>query len=190
MLSERVALVVGAGSHLGEAIVSDLARNGLRLALNDLLPTRIEAQAQKVISSGGEAAAFAADLTRKLALQTMLQSILERWGRIDVLVFIASVQPTTPILDMDEWDWHRALDANLTAAFLCMQSVGRTMRELGSGTIINIAAESSLHSASFAAAAAGLQALTQAAAAELTDASIAAHWLQNPRATEVAALSG
>jgi NAD(P)-dependent dehydrogenase (short-subunit alcohol dehydrogenase family) len=190
MPSERVALVVGAGTSLGEAIATKLAKSGTRVALNDLLPVRIEAAAAAITHAGGQAAAFAADLTRKLALQTMLQSILERWGRIDALVFIASVQPTTPLLDMDEWDWHRSLDTNLTAAFLCMQSVGRTMRELGSGVIVNVAAKSGGHSASFAAASAGLQALTQAAAQEFAAAGIRTLWLQDPAASQVIELLG
>jgi NAD(P)-dependent dehydrogenase (short-subunit alcohol dehydrogenase family) len=190
MPSERVALVVGAGSPLGEAISVGLAKAGVRVALNDLLPVRIETAAVTITEAGGQAAAFAADLTRKLALQTMLQSILERWGRIDALVFIASVQPTTPLLDMDEWDWHRSLDANLTAAFLCMQSVGRTMRQLGIGVIVNVAVKSEGRSASFAAAAAGLQALTDGAAAEFTAAGIRTHWLQDPTAKQVIELLG
>lgn len=186
--TERVALVVGAGSSLGEAIAAELGRAGLRMALNDLMPGRIDANAAAIQAAGGQAAAYAADLTRKLALQTMLQAILEKWERIDVLVFVASIQPSTPLLDMDEWDWHRALDANLTAAFLCMQSVGRIMRTLGGGMIVNIAAESEGKSAVFAAAAAGLQALTEAANPELAAAGIRAVSLQHPSAAEVAAL--
>jgi 3-oxoacyl-[acyl-carrier protein] reductase len=188
MANERVALIVGAGGPLGQAIADELAQAGFRLALNDPLPGRIEAHAERIRAAGGEAAAHAADLTRKLALQTMLQSILEQWGRIDALVFIAAVQPATPLLDLDEWDWHRALDTNLTAAFLCMQSVGRTMRQLGSGVIVNIATEDGGESAVFAAAAAGLQALTEAAAPELATAGIHAAALQAPSAAQVAAL--
>lgn len=185
--TERVALVVGAGSALGEAIATELGRAGWRMALNDLMPGRIDAGAAAIQAAGGEAAAYAADLTRKLALQTMLQAILEKWGRIDVLVFVASVQPNTPLLDMDEWDWHRALDTNLTAVFLCMQSVGRTMRTLGGGTIINIAAANT-GSAVFAAAAAGLRALSQAAGPELAAAGIQIHNLENPKTADILAL--
>jgi NAD(P)-dependent dehydrogenase (short-subunit alcohol dehydrogenase family) len=50
------------------------------------------------------------------------------------------VEPHTSLLDMDEWDWHRTLDVNLTGAFLMMQSVGRVMREKGKGEILNIVA--------------------------------------------------
>ncbi|HLD93895.1 MAG TPA: SDR family NAD(P)-dependent oxidoreductase, partial [Anaerolineales bacterium] len=136
-----VALLIGAGSAIGAEITRELASRGVRLALNDLLPTRIEPLAAEIAASGGQASAFPADVSRKLSLQTMLQEVLEKFERIDILVFIANVQPRDAILDMDEWDWHRTIDLNLTAAFLCMQSVGRVMRELGGGVIVNVIAK-------------------------------------------------
>ena len=136
-----VALLIGAGSAIGAEITRELASRGVRLALNDLLPTRIEPLAAEIAASGGQASAFPADVSRKLSLQTMLQEVLEKFEHIDILVFIANVQPPDAILDMDEWDWHRTIDLNLTAAFLCMQSVGRVMRELGGGVIVNVIAK-------------------------------------------------
>lgn len=186
-MTERVALIAGAGTELGQELARRLAATGWRVALNDLLPTRIQPLAQKIRTAGGQAAAHSADLTRKLALQTMLQAILEAWGRVDALVFIASVQPPGSLLDLDEWDWHRALDATLTAGFLSTQSVGRVMRELGGGAILHIS-ESSGESAVFAAAAAGLQALSAAATTELAAHNIRVHWLESAAADEAIAL--
>lgn len=187
--NERVALIAGAGSELGQQTAHRLAAAGYLLALNDLLPVRIEALAAEIMAAGGRAEAHAADLTRKLALQTMLQAVLEDWGRIDALVFIAGVQPPTPLLDLDEWDWHRTVDATLTAGFLTMQSVGRTMRELGGGVVVNVAAAAPNHAA-YTAAAAGLQALSEAAAGELAAHNIKVHWLLQPEAAQIAALIG
>jgi NAD(P)-dependent dehydrogenase (short-subunit alcohol dehydrogenase family) len=190
-MSERVALVVRAGSEIGRGLALELARAGTRVALNDLLPDRIEQIANRIKSTGGIASVNPADLTRKLALQTALQDILEAWGRIDVLIFIANVQPTDALLDMDEWDWHRALDQNLTAAFLCTQSVGRTMRATGGGTIIYIlTGEENKSSPVYAAAAAGLQALSAAVAPELAGHNIQVHTLDAKKTTaaEVVAL--
>ena len=136
-----VALLIGAGSAIGAEITRELASRGVQLALNDLLPTRIEPLAAEIAASGGRASAFPADVSRKLSLQTMLQEVLEKFEHINILVFIANVQPPDAILDMDEWDWHRTIDLNLTAAFLCMQSVGRVMRELGGGVIVNVIAK-------------------------------------------------
>lgn len=164
--NSRVALIVGAGTATGAEIARKLAAEGTRVALNDLLPTRIEPLAEEL---GSGAAAFAADVSRKLSLQTMLQDVLAAYERIDILVFIASVRPDDPLLDMDEWDWHRTIDLNLTAAFLCMQSVGRVMRELGGGIIINVLSPKSEVQKPFPAyeaASAGLDALSRAAEEE------------------------
>lgn len=185
LTNERVALIVGAGNEIGQAVAQDLAKSGLRVALNDLLPTRIENLAADIKSKGGQAAVYAADLTRKLALQTSLQSILEAWGRIDVLVFVATVQPGANLLDMDEWDWHRTIDSNLTAAFLCMQSVGRVMREIGGGVIINVLAGTMEASAGYAASSSGLEALSVASAQELSAHNIQVHALRAGSTTSV-----
>lgn len=163
---DKVALIIGAGKALGAEIARELHAAGVQLALNDLLPTRIEPLAAEIVASGGQAAAFPADVSRKLSLQTMLQEVLEKFERINVLVFIANVQPPDALLDMDEWDWHRAIDLNLTAAFLCMQSIGRVMRNLGGGVIVNLIAAEPSPSAAYAVAAAGIAALSQAAEKE------------------------
>lgn len=165
-MSERVALIVGAGTPTGQQIARELAATGFRVALNDLLPDRIETLANEL---GSQAVAHAADLSRKLSLQTMLQNILEKWGRIDALVFVASIQPTDAILDMDEWDWHRTIDLNLTTAFLCMQSMGRVMRELGGGAIVNVlAGDPNIAAPAYDVAAAGLRALAESTQAEFS----------------------
>ncbi|MCW5874622.1 MAG: SDR family NAD(P)-dependent oxidoreductase [Anaerolineales bacterium] len=174
-MNEHVVLLVGAGTALGHDLARQLAAQGWRVALNDLLPTRVQPLAEEIIAGGGQAAADAADLTRKLALQTMLQGVLERWGRVDALVFIPSVQPEGNLLDLDEWDWHRGVDATLTAGFLITQSVGRVMRELGNGVVVYAGVEGN-GSPVFAAANAGLQALALAAAAELAAHNIRLVW--------------
>lgn len=162
----KVALIIGAGTALGTEIARELAGKGVQLALNEQLPTRIEPLAAEIVRSGGKAAAFPADVSRKLSLQTMLQDVLEKYKRIDILVFVANVQPPDVILDMDEWDWHRTIDLNLTAAFLCMQSVGRVMRELGSGVMVNVLSPKSEVSVAYEVAAAGVEALSRTAEEE------------------------
>lgn len=158
-MSNKVALIVGAASQPGQQAARLLVAAGYHVALNEQMPDRIEALAADL---GPQAGAYPADVSRKLALQTMLQSILETWERIDVLVFVPSVAPETPLLDLDEWDWHRAIDSNLTAAFLAMQSVGRIMRQLGGGMIINILELEYSSSPVFQAAVHGLKALAEA----------------------------
>jgi NAD(P)-dependent dehydrogenase (short-subunit alcohol dehydrogenase family) len=176
-VSNKVALIVGAGSALGSQVARGLAAGGVRIALNDLLPNHIEPLAAALNAGGGQAGAFPADLSRKLALQTLLHEILEAWERIDILIFIPTVQPRVPLLDLDEWDWHRSVDLNLSAAFLCMQSVGRIMRQLGGGVMVNALEHSLVVSPIYEAAAAGLAALTRAASAEFGAYNIRLHAL-------------
>ena len=167
MNDQRVALIMRAGNELGGELAAGLADAKFHVALNDLLPDRLEQLTEAIKARGGSASVHTADPTRKLALQTMLQEILELRGRVDALIFIANSQPTDKVLDMDEWDWHRSLDQNLTAAFLCTQSVGRVMREIGGGVILYVLAREGKASSSYEAAAAALRGLAQAAAPEL-----------------------
>jgi NAD(P)-dependent dehydrogenase (short-subunit alcohol dehydrogenase family) len=171
-VTKKVALIIGAGSALGAEIAQALAARGVRVALNDLLPTRIEQIANEM---NGEALAFAGDVSRKLALQTMLQDVLETYERIDILVFIASVRPDDALLDMDEWDWHRTI-------------VGRVMRELGGGIMINVISPESEGSAAYKIAKAGVTALSKAAEAEFAAHNIRVHVAKS--AKEVAKLIG
>ncbi|MGZ9164323.1 MAG: SDR family oxidoreductase, partial [Anaerolineales bacterium] len=97
-------------------------------------------------------------------------------------------QPHVSLLDMDEWDWHRVLDVNLTGAFLMMQSVGRVMRARCSGVIINLITvrqEWAEGEAAFVASMSGLAGLTRQAARELSPHGIQVHMVQNQAETVV-----
>jgi NAD(P)-dependent dehydrogenase (short-subunit alcohol dehydrogenase family) len=101
--------------------------------------------------------------------EAMVNQVIEDFGRIDILINAAAVTPRTPLLEMDEWDWRRTLDVNLSAPFFTMQLVGRLMRRQGGGVMVNIISFESPAAdqcASFASKA-GLAALTQVAAREL-----------------------
>lgn len=135
----RVALVSGAGKGAGRAIAEAFAASGAFVAANDVSPVNLEAVMAAIQSSGGEARAFVEDVAKKVAVQAMINQITDTWGRLDVLVNCANVEPHYPLLDMDEWDWYRTLGVNLTGAFLLMQSAGRVMREAGGGVIVNVA---------------------------------------------------
>ncbi len=138
-LPDKVALVTGAGRGIGRAIALGLAQAGARVAVNDINPDTAERTAREIRAAGGEALAFAADVANKLAVHTMINGCLERWGRLDILVNNAGVEPKASILSMDEYDWDRTLAVNLKGAFLCSQFAGRAMREQGGGVIVNIA---------------------------------------------------
>lgn len=173
---DKVVLITGAGRSLGFALAKAFAEQGAWVAVNDLTPINLDGLVDEINQSGGKAQAFTADVSKKLALQTMISDVLNEWERIDVLINHASVQPHDAILDMDEYNWRRTIDAILTAAFLTTQSIGRVMRELGGGVILNIGPtdqdDYDQPRAAYLSGKAGVIALTQAAAQELNQSNI------------------
>ncbi len=136
---DQVVLVTGAGRGIGKALALAFAAEGARVAVNDVNPDSCEATALAIKTRGGEAVACHADVANKMAVQSMLIDLEDRWGRVDVLINNAGVEPHKPILQLDEWDWNRTIDVNLKGAFICSQSVGRMMQKQGGGVIVNIA---------------------------------------------------
>jgi NAD(P)-dependent dehydrogenase (short-subunit alcohol dehydrogenase family) len=135
----KVVLVTGAGRGIGKAIALAFAGAGACVAVNDINPDSCAKTADEIAASGGQAAAFHADVANKLAVQSMLIDLEDHWGRVDILINNAGVEPHKPIVQLDEWDWNRTLDVNLKGAFLCSQSAGRMMRQQGGGAIVNVA---------------------------------------------------
>ncbi len=109
----------------------------------------------------------------------MINNLTDDWKRVDILVNCANVEPHTPLLDLDEWDWHRTLDVNLTGAFLLIQSVGRVMRDQGGGVIVNVipvAGRAEMPDrGAYVASKFGLAGLTRQAALELEAHNIRVH---------------
>ena len=163
-LKNKTALVTGAGRGQGQAIALALAQAGARVIAIDVNPDAVERTAALI---GPSASAQTADVSNKMAVQTLLYSILETDTRLDILVNAAHVTPGSPALKLDEWEWNRTMDVNLKGAFLMAQTVARAMKETGGGVIINIArpAQASPHAA-VRAARAGLVGLTDALANE------------------------
>jgi NAD(P)-dependent dehydrogenase (short-subunit alcohol dehydrogenase family) len=165
----KVVLITGAGKGTGAALAGAFAARGARVALNDISPINVDEVAAHITSSGGQVRVHLHDVAKKVGVQVLIKQLEEEWGRVDVLIQHAAVQPRTPLIDLDEWDWHRTLDVNLTGAFLMLQSLGRVMRAQGGGIIVNLAAgaESAETAGVYEASMAGLRGLSLAAAREL-----------------------
>jgi len=144
-LTGKIALVTGAGRGIGKAIAVGLAHSGATVAINDVNPDACERVAAEIQSAGwhasrtASAAAFHADVSNKHAVQAMIDGVLNLWGGLDLLINNAGVEPHASLLTLDEWDWRRTIDVNLTGPFFALQSIGRVMRESGGGAIVNIA---------------------------------------------------
>ena len=167
----KVILITGAGKGVGRRLAAAFAELGASVAANDISPINVEELVQEIKARGGDARAYIEDVAKKVGAQALVKQVEDDFGRIDILVNHAAVEPQSALLDMDEWDWHRTLDVNLTGAFLMTQSVGRMMRAQGGGVIINIVTEAGRDDsplrAAFLTSMAGLEAFSQQAAREL-----------------------
>jgi 3-oxoacyl-[acyl-carrier protein] reductase len=166
---QKTALVTGAARGIGLAIASRLAAGGARVALLDLDLPAAEAAARKV---GGETLAIAADVTRTADVDGAVRRVVERWGRLDVLVNNAGITGRSfPIWELTDEDWRRVIDVDLTSVFLCCRAAVKVMLEQGSGRIVNIASiagkEGNPTLVPYSAAKAGVIGLTKALAKEV-----------------------
>lgn len=169
---DKVVLVTGAGRGLGRAIAQAFAQKGAVVAVNDLTSVNLDETLGLIRSSGGRAKEYLGDVSQKMAIQGIIVQVVDDWGRLDVLINNAAVQPRAALLEMDEWDWRRVLDVNLTGSFFATQIAGRVMRTLGGGVIVNIGDavpyfKERLHRAAYATSKAALLELTRQAAREL-----------------------
>lgn len=138
-LQGKVALVTGAGRRVGRAIALALASRGAQIAVHyRSSKAEAEAVASKIVSEGGKAHPFRADLAKVSDIETMVTQVLETFGRIDVLVNSASVFFRRKFEDITEEDWDQNLDTNLKAPFFLSKFAGLTMRRQGAGKIVNI----------------------------------------------------
>jgi len=181
-LRDKVVLITGAGRGSGRLLAQAFAEHGAIVAANDISPVNVEEVVDQIVAQGGRARAYIDDVAKKAAAQNIVKQVQDDFGSMDILINHAAVQPHVSLLDMDEWDWHRVLDVNLTGAFLMIQSVGRVMRVKGSGVIINlITAKQDWPEveAAFVASMQGLDGLTRQAARELSPYGIHVHAVEN-----------
>ena len=181
-LKDKVVLITGAGKGSGCLLAQAFAERGAAVALNDISPINVEEVMNQITAKGGRARIYIDDVAKKVAVQNIINQVEDDFGRLDILVNHAAVDPHVPVLDMDEWDWHRVLDVNLTGAFLMTQSAGRVMRAQGSGVIINLITETTgdeNREAAFIASMSGLKGFTHQAARELSPYGIQVYSIEN-----------
>ena len=171
-LKKKVVLITGAGRGRGRLLAEAFAGQGAYVAANDISPVNVDEVVDSILQRGGQAKAYIEDVAKKVGVQSIIKQVEDDFGRIDILVNHAAVEPRLPLLDLDEWDWHRVLDVNLTGAFLMIQSVGRVMRAQGGGVILNLLPPANktvgvVAGAAFVASMSGLAGLTRLAAQEL-----------------------
>lgn len=136
-LAGKVALVTGAGVNIGRATALELARACAAVAVNTRASRdAIESVAQEIRSAGGQAEAYLADVADAAQVQQMVDSVLARFGRIDILVLNASVRRETRFTDMSFEEWRVPLSISLDGSFHCIKACLPSMIAARSGSII------------------------------------------------------
>src|SRR5688572_2715316 len=136
-LTNRSALVTG-GKRIGAAVAAALARRGMDIALSfNRSQSEAEAAASDARAAGRRAFAVQSDLSRADAAAILVDRVAAEFGRLDVLVNMASVYASVPFDDTDERVWDAVVNVDLRAAFLCARAAVPHMRKAGGGRIIN-----------------------------------------------------
>jgi 3-oxoacyl-[acyl-carrier protein] reductase len=200
-LRDRVALITGAGSGIGRAIALTFAREGARVAVNDVRREAAEAVVREIEALGPPGLALVADVSDSVEVSAGFDVLVERWGTIDILVnnagnavmpeavkanvikmmteTFASGRASTVIgatAGMTDSLWRRTLSIHLDGTFYCTRQALRIMEPKRSGTIINMASIAGLTGLpgvpDYSAAKAGIIGLTKSVAREVIGAGI------------------
>ncbi len=134
-LAERVAIVAGGASGLGDAISHRFAREGATIVVADIDEAGASVVADAIVADGGNAVAVTCDVTKAGDVEAMTAEAA-RLGRIGVLVCSAAVESLVPLADLTDDEWQRVLDINLKGPFLCMRAAIPHMVEGGGGSVI------------------------------------------------------
>jgi 2-deoxy-D-gluconate 3-dehydrogenase len=168
-LDGKVALVTGAAAGIGAAIAEALAEHGADVACHG--NTRpADTTAAQVKAKNRKGAALSGDLSDRATPARLIGEVLERFGRIDILINNAGIIVRTPAVDHADEDWDAVLNVNLTSVFLLCKLTGKHLLEQGSGKIVNIASllsfQGGVNVPGYAAAKGGVAQLTRALANE------------------------
>ena len=166
-----VVLVTGSSRGLGRVIATAFGGNGYRVAANYRRDTIGALESTRAIeAAGGEAFPHQADVVDAKAVTAMVSTIIDRWGRLDVLICNAAASADELLVRLSEDSWDRVLGTILTGAFHCLHAAGAVMQRQGRGTVLLIGSHSGIQGrpgqSSYAAAKAGLLGLMKSAARE------------------------
>ncbi|MGB3192263.1 MAG: 3-oxoacyl-[acyl-carrier-protein] reductase [Limnoraphis sp.] len=171
-LKEQVAIITGASRGIGRAIARALANEGANIVVNYASSSQAADElVNEITHSGGNAIALCADVSQAEQVDTLINTVMEKWGRVDILVNNAGITRDTLLLRMKPEEWQAVIDLNLTGVFLCTRAVSKIMLKKRSGRIINIASVAGQMGnpgqANYSAAKAGVIGFTKTVAKEL-----------------------
>ncbi len=137
-VAEKIVLVTGASSGIGEATARELAKAGAVVVIGARRTDRLETLAKEITEAGGTARALALDVTSLSDFETFAKAALDEFGRIDVLVNNAGIMPLSPMVSLKVDEWDRMVDVNIKGVLHGIAAVLPSMNERQSGHIVNI----------------------------------------------------
>ena len=176
-LAGKVALVTGGARNIGAATSLALAQAGAAVAVNTR-KSREDADAivKEIRDSGGQAEVYMADIADAAAVRKMVDGVIERFGKVDILVLNASVRKETPFLEISEEEWRGIMGISLDGSFRLAQACIPSMLKAGGGSIVTLGGTQALSGASRrvhgSVAKHGMLGLTRALAREFADRNI------------------
>jgi 3-oxoacyl-[acyl-carrier protein] reductase len=137
LLEEKVVVVTGAAQGIGEFTAREFCREGARVVLTDIDESRLGITTSALAEAGYDVFAARLDVRDRESVRRVTGEILDRYGRIDVLINNAGAYPRRNFLDMSDEEWDRILDLNMNGTYNCSRAIAPHMVERGSGCIIN-----------------------------------------------------
>ncbi|WP_375460289.1 SDR family NAD(P)-dependent oxidoreductase [uncultured Enterovirga sp.] len=177
-LAGQTCIVTGAASGIGRAIARLFARHGAQVVVADVSETVLEGGAPTVatiLEDGGQAIFRHTDVSDEAAVRALVDTTVERFGRLDVMVNNACIRHARRLTEMDRGDWDRMMAVNLTGVFLCCREAARQMltqeiRDEARGRIVNLSSQHGMIAApediAYGVSKAGIAYLTQQIAAD------------------------
>ncbi len=170
-LTDQVAIVTGGARGIGREVALLLAKNGANIALFDVNEELLKQTSKEIEALGRKAEGFVVDVTNSEIVNEAVGKVLDKLGRVDILINNAGITKDGLLVRMDDAQWDIVLDINLKGTFLCTRAVAKPMMKQRSGRIVNIASVvgvmGNAGQANYSASKAGVIGLTKTTAKEL-----------------------
>lgn len=144
MSLDKIILITGASSGIGEGIARELGAAGATLMLGARRTDRLQALVDQINAAGGKAECRRLDVTDQADVAAFAQAARERWGRVDVIINNAGIMPLSPMASMKTEEWDRMVDVNIKGVLHGIASVLPEFTQRRSGHVINIASVGAL----------------------------------------------